>query len=238
MKNALILTIMLCCVTLTQAQWNRDAVKAKGPLVEKTLDLDRFDSFDLAISGDVILRRGDRQEVVVSAPENVIDLFDTRVKDGNWEIRFTKNVNSYYQQITVAITLPELKGVYVSGSGDVENRDEWTTKGKVRLGVSGSGNIAMNMNADEIDVRVSGSGDITLRGQADHLNASVSGSGDIDASKFRVRTCDASTVGSGDIEVYVSEQLNAKVVGSGDVEYAGNPDVRKNIIGSGDISRM
>ena len=116
----------------------------------------------------------------------------------------------------VRITVPDLAGYDVAGSGDAKI-----------TGLKGKSFVAS----------ISGSGDVTASGSADHVEASISGSGDIDLKNVKSRNAEVSVTGSGDIAVSASEKLDASIAGSGSVTYYGNPQVSKSVVGSGEVSK-
>ena len=81
-----------------------------------------------------------------------------------------------------------------------------------------------------------GSGDIELKGNVDTLKADIVGSGDLEAKKLKANKATLSVSGSGDMDVFVSQELSATISGSGDVTISGNPQKRDTKIrGSGDV---
>lgn len=124
----------------------------------------------------------------------------------------------------------------VSGSGNLEV----SGNAKVFEGsVSGSGRIDASVNADAAEFGVSGSGRISARGQVETINATVSGSGKVLASELAARRADVRITGSGDIELNISDELEAAISGSGSVSYKGNPSkVNSHSSGSGRVRKM
>lgn len=234
MKNLLLTLALLLTASFTFAQsWWGNGVRGEGPIVERTIDVERFDGFALTISGDVYVEKGSTQKVVVKGQQNLIDLLNTDANDGFWKIKFTESVNNM-KDFKIYITVPNLEEVYVSGSGDVYSKGTFSGD-NMEVGVSGSGNIEFAVDADNLEVKVSGSGNIDLAGKARSVEMRVSGSGDIDAAQLMVKNCEAQVTGSGDIRINASEELDARVVGSGDIYYKGDPKVRSRITGSGDV---
>lgn len=224
--------ILTASVTFAQSWWG-SGIKGEGPIVEKTLDVDKFDSFALTIAADVYVEKGSTQKVVVKGQQNLIDLLNTDADGDMWKIKFTENVNNM-KEFKIYITIPELDDVYVSGSGDVYSKGTFSGD-NMEVGVSGSGNIELAIDANYAEVKISGSGNIELAGKAKRVDMRISGSGDIDANQFMVKDCEAKVTGSGDINIHATETLNASIVGSGDIYYKGNPSVKSRITGSGDV---
>lgn len=231
------------------------AVSGEGEMIRKKLDVRDFESVDLQGSMDIVLTQGDNFLVEAEGQENIIDLLNTAVDGNTWKVKLTKNVRNY-KGLTVYITMPSLKNLHVSGSGNVSTTNTFEGLDAVGLAVSGSGNIQMNLEAESmetrvsgsgnlqlelktksLEARVSGSGNIKLKGQADTFDASIMGSGDINAASLNTRSAGISIAGSGNCSVDVSESLKVKIAGSGDVYYTGEPQVEQKVSGSGDIKR-
>lgn len=97
--------------------------------------------------------------------------------------------------------------------------------------------IKGNGKATKLKLSISGSGDMKVAADATAIKATISGSGDIDLSG-KADELDASVTGSGDITAYAKNLLTVKIVGSGDVH--ANRDVatiNKKVVGSGKVSK-
>lgn len=210
-------------------------LRGKGPIVEKSLNIQDFTGVHLSMSGDVYLQQGNRHSVRVVGQQNLIDVLNTEVEDGIWKIKFnTKNVN-YNTSFKVYITMPTIEYAKVTGSGDMSTKGKFTNLDRLETAVSGSGDLNMDVECRVLTSQVSGSGDIVMRGSAQSANLRVSGSGDYNGYDLRMQNCEARVNGSGDIELHATETLVASVNGSGNIDYRGNPKVKARVTGSGDI---
>ncbi len=239
MKSKLLffaLTIFALSSIQAQNWWN-GGIKGEGPVVRKTIDLDDFDGFTLYGSGNVFLKRGNTQSVEIESHQNIIDNIERKVTDKYWKIKFEKNVRNY-KKLNVYITIPTLTRAMISGSGDILSQDDFTGLGNLKVGISGSGNIRLSVEAESIDSKISGSGDIDLKGKSNSIDMTISGSGDINAASLVVNDCNVSISGSGDVKVHANERLNVRSSGSGDVEYKGRPRVNSKSSGSGNVKSM
>ena len=88
-----LLFIALFSVLSFGQNWG-NGVKGKGEIVSKELNLSKFTGVELSTSGDVILTKGSTQKVRVEGQQNIIDLINTEVSRGTWDIEFTKNVSN------------------------------------------------------------------------------------------------------------------------------------------------
>lgn len=235
-KSLILFCLMLLSTATFSQNWWKSAIRGEGAVVSQDLDLDVFEGFTLAFSGDVILSQGPEQAVRVEAQQNIIDNIVTEVNGRHWKIKFDRPVRST-KGVTVYITLPRLEEVYVSGSGDIESRNSFTNVGDLAVGVSGSGSIDLDLEAKgRIQSRISGSGAIRLAGGADALDVTISGSGDVEAYDLEAAQGQVQISGSGDAEVHVTGELEVRISGSGDVTYKGTPRMRSKVSGSGDVN--
>lgn len=236
--SVLALFVAISITTSVTAQnWSWDGIKGEGSKVTKTLNVSSFDGFTIAIGGDVYLKQGSTQSVTIEGQQNIIDNILTEVSDKHWKIRFDKNVRNH-DGVKIWITIPSLTKAYISGSGDIIGETKFTGVGNLVTGVSGSGDIKLEVEAKTIEGKISGSGNVRLGGSANSLSVSISGSGDFFADALKVADCTVSIAGSGDCTVDASENLQVKVSGSGDVKYKGRPRVSAKVSGSGDVESM
>ena len=118
--------------------------------------------------------------------------------------------------VVVEASVPELTGIDLSGSGDVD---------------------ADGIDADAFEVRSDGSADIALAGTAGRLAVDLDGSGDADLAGLTAREARVAVNGSGDVDVRADARLDVDVEGSGDVRYHGRPVLTQHVDGSGDLTR-
>jgi len=222
--------------TLTAQSWWR-SVRGNGNVVKKDLDLPEIDAFSLSFNGDVYVRQGDEQSVTVEMEENLLEYLNTEVRDGKWRIKFDKNVRTR-RDVKIYLTVRDLQEAYISGSGSIVGENTFRNLGNVEVGVSGSGDIKLDLEGEDIDISVSGSGDIVLTGQADQIDIGISGSGDVRCHELVAAVGKVRISGSGDVTIHATENLQVRTSGSGDVEYKGTPRLSAKSSGSGDISSM
>lgn len=236
MKNPILIMLLVAFSTTTilAQSWYDKGVEGKGPIVTKTLNLDDFNSFTLAISGDVYFQQGNQQSIKVEGQQNIIDLLSTEVKKDHWKIKFDQNV-SRVKGLKIYITMSDLTYVGLSGSGNVVGEGTFKNLEDVGLAVSGSGDLGIALAAKSIESRISGSGNIEIGGSTQRHSIRISGSGDIEASDLSSDDCEVRISGSGDVQIDVRKQLDVRISGSGDVEYRGNPSVQSKISGSGEV---
>src|ERR1035437_5402429 len=152
MKTKLIAAIILIVFSLSGLQVRAD---------DQTRKVEPFTEISLRIDAKVHLQQGDKQNVVVIAKQSTLDELITEVKDGKLIIRFpTKDFFwKTFQpgEITINITVPEINGLGISGSGDIIAEDQIKTK-TLDMAISGSGNIRFSdLAAERVKAAISGS---------------------------------------------------------------------------------
>lgn len=197
-----------------------------------------IDGVALFGSGDVSITLGNKEEITIHAPADLIPYLLTEKKDGTLYIgkrkKGWKKFKFFNEHIHYDLVVKSLKYVSISGSGNVDA--EKLTGEKCSVKVSGSGDIDIeNLSADILGVSINGSGDIDINGKTDELDVTISGSGDFTSNKLKSENVSINIYGSGDARVWATESLDVHVAGSGDVTYHGNPTVNSRVTGSGDI---
>ena len=217
-----------------------------------------IDGVALLGSGDVSITLGNKEEITIHAPADLIPYLLTENKDGTLQIGKRKigwkKFIRFNDHVHYDLVVKKLTHVSVSGSGDIDA--EKLTGEKCSVRVSGSGNIEVNqinsniakvtvsgsgdvdvdnLSADILGVTINGSGDIEIVGKADELDVTISGSGDFTGNELRSKDVSIDLYGSGDARVWATKSLTAHIFGSGDVSYHGDPTVNSRTKGSGNI---
>jgi hypothetical protein len=208
-------------------------VRGNGDVVSEEFFLPDINGVKLTGIGDVIIRHGDEQSIIVETDENLMQYIDTDVNGGVWEIDFDRCVRNV-TRLDVYITIPEVRKLIITGSGTISGEDVFTGD-ELDASISGSGRIDFAFTGNAVDASVSGSGSIELEGDAEFMDVNISGSGDVHAFDLIVQECDVHISGSGDVRTYVEDFLKVRISGSGDVLYKGYPELDIDITGSGSV---
>jgi len=237
MKTIVYLPIIAATLLLTscEKEWI-DVVRGTGPVVSEDRTTPSYHEVTLNIPADVYIYQGVNEGITIEAQNNVIDVIDTRVKNGELDIKFENNVVvKRYEPIKVYITTKDLSMIKISGSGNVYNETPIVTDELV-MKISGSGNVDLHdIDALHVEARISGSGKIYLSGVCDDQYMQISGSGSIHAFDLVSKISEINISGSGKTEITALDYLNAEISGSGNIYYKGHPGVDSHISGSGGL---
>ena len=204
-----------CCVFVSACMLN--AINGSGKIVTEPRTVSGFFAVDLSGSGHVVIEQTGTESLTVTTDDNLLPYIKTEVHGSTLELGTKDMTNvSPTEDIIFKLTVKNLEGLEISGSGKAD------VKGLV---------------ADRLQVRISGSGDVSGQGTAHDLELRISGSGSYRGQDIKSQRATVGVSGSGNAVVSASDTLKADVSGSGTVEYVGEPQVSQNISGSGSVRR-
>lgn len=206
---------------------------------KKNIDVDDFSSVSFGVSGKLILEQGKNFKVVLEGDEDLLEAISVKVNDGRLVIKKPNWRIARNMKLTAYVTMPDIEGVSVSGSGSVINKGSIECD-EVSLNVSGSGSIRFDgFSADEVDMGISGSGSVSIEGAgASFADISISGSGRVSAADFKVNKAEVGISGSGGCKLWVEDALEARISGSGSVYIKGDPNIDSRSSGSGKVRKL
>jgi len=177
--------------------------------------LDEFHDVNFEGVGELILQVGDRRPFEVSADGNLLPLIETSVKDGLLTIRFSQPVQ------------PRSPLRFRAGTKKLDHVSAAGAASMTIIGVHGA----------KFALELSGAGSVDLAGEVGELDVVLSGAGNVDAQRLRARLAHAVVSGTGNVDLFVIDQLTAEISGAGSIYYIGEPRVESNITGVGKVGR-
>jgi hypothetical protein len=235
-KRLLLIAILIASCVLLGA-CSLDIVRGSGKRVTESRPVSGIDRVVLAGSGDVILIQDDGESLTVETDDNLMQYITTEVRGGTLTLGTKKGVNVRPTRLRFTLTVVDLDGITVSGSGnvDVERFDT----DDLEIQVSGSGDVRVKtLTVQTTKVRIDGSGSVNLAGQASEQEVTIGGSGKYLGEDLRSETSSVKIDGSGDATLWATDSLDARVAGSGTVRYYGDPQTSFSGSGSGRIKRV
>lgn len=237
-KNFVNGTILLLIAVFALSSCTTRRVKGNGNIITSNRSEESFDAVKAAGSFDVFFSQAETNEIRIEADENLMKYIQTSVEDGVLRIRTKSGMNIRpSQDIKVYVKAPKYKSVSLSGSGNMVAESKITSTQKIKLSISGSGDIKLQeVDAPQVDVNISGSGKAEGFGNTRDLDIDVAGSGDVMMKDLKAENAKISIAGSGNVWVFASMKLDVRVAGGGDIHYYGNPaDIKSKLAGSGNL---
>jgi hypothetical protein len=215
-----------------------ERIRGNGNVRTETRSPGSFKSVSSHGSFDVFVSSGE-QAVKIEAEENLLPYIETYVEGYTLHVGTKDN---YWlrpgRKVKIFVSSPDYESIRSYGSGDIIGESKITNSSKLELGVNGSANIKMDIDAPEINTETNGSGDIFLKGETKSFEGEIHGSGNIKALDLRSGDATIKIYGSGDADVFVDGKLDVHVAGSGDVNYKGNAQISSSIAGSGRVKKV
>lgn len=221
------------CIVVDLNGCGKETVKGSGELVSEERRVAEFKTIKLKGIGRAVLTQGQTHSVTIQTDDNIMPLIETEVQGGQLVIS-QGNYNLRPTKMEFNISVAHLKGIAVSGAGDVIGKSRFVSD-NFSAKISGAGDMALELEVADLTTDISGSGSMNLSGKADHHDAKISGSGKINAFDMRTQNVSLKVSGSGDCKVNATETLHARISGSGDVVYDGHPRIISKISGSGSL---
>ena len=201
---AVVLLLAACSVT-----------RGSGQLATESRAVSGFSKIDLSGGGELTIQKTGTESLSISAEDNLLPRLTSEVSNDTLILGTKPNTTILPQQpITYTVTVKDLTGVAVSGSGNIRVPDLTTTA---------------------LSISISGSGTITVNGTVEDQDLEISGSGGYEAAQLTSKTVKADISGSGTANVLATNALDVEISGSGTVTYSGNPQIEQEISGSGKL---
>jgi len=242
MKQSLLLMIsawvmILGSTSLHAQKWQK--VRGEGPAVKQDRDGGTFNEIHTHGSFNVQITDAATNSVKVEAQQNLQEYIEVENKGGELHIRNKQGYNIQPDgEITIFVSAPSLKGIYLSGSGNVISTNQLNGSDVFVIKSAGSGNVTIDLETADLKASISGSGNVTLKGKTSDLEGRIAGSGNIRARELQSANTSVQISGSGSAEVVATQKLNTNIAGSGDVKYWGDASVDSKVRGSGSVSRQ
>jgi Putative auto-transporter adhesin, head GIN domain len=201
---AVLLVVAACSVT-----------KGSGKVVSQTREVTGFTKVELSGSGELTIEKTGVESLTISAEDNLLPQLTSEVSGDTLTLGTKPNTTVVpTKPITYSLTVKDLNGIAVSGSGSVR---------------------VSNLTTNSLTTQISGSGTISASGTVNDQAVDISGSGRYQAEQLTSKTAKVQISGSGHASVLATDLLDVKISGSGTLTYGGNPQITQEISGSGKL---
>ena len=202
-------------------------VHGSGNVVKETRVLQDFNEVVLSEEGDLFIKTGPQNELVIEADDNLQQYLVAETASNALDIKkLPENVTlNASKPILYYLTVKELESLTVKNSGDTEITEVDSERFSVR--VTGSGNVHIDdLNADTMSIELTSSGNLVIdSGDVEEQRIRLSSSGEYDGESVICQNADVTLTSSGDANINVQGPISADLSSSGNVYYLGNPKV-------------
>lgn len=214
-------------------------IKGNGHLITETRSFGSFENIEASGNVDVIITQGAPSAFSIEGDENILP-YITFHQIGNSLQIGTKNGYSIKSShpVKLYITQPKISSIEVSGVCSVLSQGQFVSSSSFSLSTSGVAKIDMDLNVKELNADISGSGNLSLRGQAQDVTIDISGVGSAHCFGLQTQTAKVDISGMGSAELFVLKNLQADISGAGNVHYKGNPTIAQDVSGTGSVTQI
>lgn len=221
--SAAFMLILIQC----KKQEDRSCFKSAGSLQIREEVLDAFTELEIFDYVDVYIVRDSLSFARIEGGKNLINHIRFKQNNNRLSIRNSNKCSwtrKYNGAVKVYLHTPEISLLEYKGAGNVYCLDTIQTHVFTINQRNGSGSCYLLLDTDTCYLNMhTGPGDFTVSGKSTVGMIFGNGNGFIKAQELDIYHCYANAVGTGDIQVNVSNFLHARIAYIGNVFYKGNP---------------
>jgi len=209
----------------------------------ETYDVSGFSKLDIGVRGTVSLSQGDTESLTITGPEDVVSDIEVEVINDRLTVDYgPKNwIKQFFSgeedAVEVEVSMSTIEEIMVSGGSEIIGATPIEAD-DLRVGVSGAGEIDLQISANRLRSEISGAGEMNLEGSADTHEIDISGAGTVRAADLETSSSSVRVSGAGECEVYATSDLDVDVSGAGTVRYRGEPTISQNVSGAASVKAL
>ncbi len=237
-KLLLILLVVAVTAPSCRYMWGKK-VKGNGNIKSAEHTVSSFKNVDVSGAIDLYVAQGDTKPVKIETDENLLQYIEVEQHGDRIEIRSREGINLRpTSKIKVYVTSPTYSEIEVSGASNIIGQTKVVNTERLKMGVSGAGDIIMDVDAPAVNAEVSGAGSVNLKGQTKTLDLSLTGAAKAHCYELLSENTRVEISGAGEADVYASVKLDAEVSGAGSVSYKGGATTgSQQVSGAGSIKK-
>lgn len=210
--------------------------KGNGKIIKETRTFENFNSIDISGAFQIHLKQDSITSIEIETDENLMKHIYSEINERTLIIENKVSIKGS-KPIHIYISTPNYEEIDLSGAIDLSNSDTLKLE-TLKIDISGSSKIDLNVELKELLLECSGSGEINLAGKAANVKADLSGSSEINAFNFIADKFEFSSSGSSKANLNVVTNLIIESSGSTKLNYKGNPNVDQKTSGSSKIIKV
>jgi phage shock protein PspC (stress-responsive transcriptional regulator) len=193
-----------------------------GPTVDQARTYEAFTAIEVSNNIEVEITNDSLSQLVINAPENILDKVTTEFADGRLKI-YTEQfmINAPIKVRVSAQTLD-----YIEGSGASQIKTKSVLKSNnLMLKLSGASQAYLDFDVTgNTEVDLSGASKAELKGTSNYVKIDASGASKFEGESFLANDSEADASGASKIDVFARRSLNADASGASEINCTGNPE--------------
>lgn len=230
--------------------------KEPGPTTTREYNFTDFTSIEIGHAFKMEVTPADTYSISISASEDIFDYIDVSKTGNKLQIDMDNVIFRSYRSPRVKITMPELRGLYISGASEgnvkgfkssqdmdctisgASDLDLDIETGNFECEISGASEVSGYLKATSCDISLSGASKIELDGSGGNIKIEASGASQADLGYFPVNDADINFSGASDGTLDINGRLDVKLSGLSTLEFSGNPTLGDlDISGESELER-
>jgi RNA polymerase sigma factor (sigma-70 family) len=205
-----------------------DSIQGSGKEATKDIEAADFTSVEVGQAFQVDITRGDSFRAMATADDNLLPHIKAVKQGSTLQIHLDLASDSIQARtLKVALTMPALEGVNVSGASRVTFKG-FKSKGAFTAEASGASKLEGEVEAGKLDLSASGASKVALKGAAKEGKLSGSGASRLLLADLALDRADVTLTGASMAEVQARTKLDYALSGASHLEYQGDPTLGKH----------
>ena len=230
--------------------------KEVGPTITMHYIFTDYTRIEIGHAFELEVIQADTYTVQIEAGESILDRIEVTQTGDKLEIGMDTPFIHTYRSPRVKITMPELKGLYLSGASEGKatgfrssHNFELTLSGASELEmdmetgafvceISGASDVSGYLKSTSSDIDLSGASRIDLSGSGGNIRLEASGASEMDLGDFTVNDAYIDFSGASDASLDFNGRLDVDLSGGSTIEYSGSPTMGEiNLSGGSEIKQ-
>lgn len=223
-----LINLLLLALPLLLVSCADHSVQAQLPV-----EVSPFNAIEASAGVDVILRQGSSEKIKVQGSEKEIEGLVVETRGTVLHIYYDKKSDAWsllssgsHRSAKVYVQAVELNSIKASSGSDIRG-ESVVRSGDFEIHASSGSDVTMEISADRLSLSASSGSDIRLSGEVREVFATSSSGSDINAEGLTARTAILKASSGSDIEMTVSDEVDAGASSGADIKVSGNP-VKRN----------
>ncbi|SDR78663.1 Putative auto-transporter adhesin, head GIN domain [Polaribacter sp. KT25b] len=207
----------------------------KNVVTEDRTTKEAFTTIKVSSGLDLFISQGSKNKIIVEADENLQEIIITEVKNGELKIYSEKNIWRAKAR-KIYVTVKNLETLTATSGAEVYAKESLKVN-NLRISATSGAEINISVNANTVETNATSGADIEISGISNKYITNATSGASIDAYELKSKNVIAKVTSGADINLFVSEKLDAKATSGGDIDFKGNPKkVDKKSTSGGSIS--
>jgi len=226
-KNISLLTFLFLLINTVSYSQN---IRGNGKVKKETREVTGFNKIVLQGKFNAILTQGQSEGIDIETDENLLELFQTHIKEGVLYLTMTATIKKSVK-LNVYISVKSINSLTLLDQISLKSENIIHFDSLTVL-MGGMSQMNFQLYAEYFNLQLYDGSYANLTGYSETFIAHVHDETELDAFKLHVDYCNILSSGLTDSKVYVNKTLNLFVTGASNLYYMGNAKINQRVFSS------